>query len=96
VARNLMTTVSTLRPQVPTVDKVTKGLEGCERGVQGFFFWDASISKFGDDFGMVPRGNVAVGVGSSAITEGPFEQAVPACAPGRAMGGRPAEQKDFR
>jgi ABC-type transporter Mla subunit MlaD len=96
VARNLRTTISTLRPQVPTVDKVTKGLESCERGVQGFFFWDASISKFGDDFGMVPRGNVAVGVGSSAVTEGPFEQAVPACTPGRAIGGRPADESDYR
>lgn len=96
LSKNLGISATTLRPQIPSIDKVSKGLAGCRRGIQGFFFWDASISKYGDNHGPVPRGNLTVGVGTSAFNEGPFEQAVPACTPGRAMGGRPATAKDMR
>jgi phospholipid/cholesterol/gamma-HCH transport system substrate-binding protein len=83
LSRNLSSAVVALRPQVDTIDLVTKRLAGCKRGIQGFFQWDASMSKYGDVRGPVPRGNVAVG----ALTS-PDEYAPQACTPGKPIGGR--------
>ncbi|MCW3016199.1 MAG: hypothetical protein JWO02_3291 [Solirubrobacterales bacterium] len=83
-----------LGPQADTVDKVTRDLVACKKGIQGFFQWNASMAKFGDVRGAVPRGNVVMGAQSSGVLNDPFEFAPQACAPGRVMGGRVAMEKD--
>jgi hypothetical protein len=83
-------------PQIDTVDKVTKDLAGCKKGIQGFFQWNTSISKFGDARGPIPRGNVVLGAQSSSVVNDPNEYAPQACTPGKAIGGRPATAKDMR
>jgi len=98
VSSDLSETFSALRPQVGAVDKVTTDLAKCKRAVQGFFQWDASIAKFADNRGPVPRGNL--------VFTRPAEVAVPgvglrrpvgeSCTPGVAIGGRPTEPRDKR
>jgi virulence factor Mce-like protein len=88
LARSLSSAVNALRPQVDTVDLVTKRVAGCKRGIQGFFQWDASMSKYGDVRGPVPRGNVAAGAQSSGALTSPDEYAPQACTPGKPIGGR--------
>ena len=43
-----------LSPQVGTFNHTTQDLVLCQKGVQGFFQWDASMSKFGDVRGPEP------------------------------------------
>ena len=62
---------------------MTKRTAGCKRGIQGFFHWDASMSKYGDARGPVPRGNVAAGAQSSGVLTSPDEYAPQACTPGQ-------------
>ncbi|HYF24351.1 MAG TPA: MlaD family protein [Baekduia sp.] len=95
LAGDLDTAVTTLLPQIDTVDKVTKGAAGCKQGIQGFFQWNASMAKFGDARGPIPRGNVTAGAQSSAIVSDPNEFAPQACTPGRAIGGRVPTAKDM-
>lgn len=86
--------VTALGPQVPAIDKVTTDLVSCKKGIQNFFQWNASISKFGDARGPIPRGNVVVGATSSGTLNDPGEVAPKSCAPGAPIGGRPATEKD--
>jgi len=98
VSSDLDATLSALRPQVGAVDKVTTDLAKCKKAVQGFFQWDASLAKFADNRGPVPRGNL--------VFTRPAELALPgvglrqpvgeSCTPGVAIGGRPAEPRDKR
>jgi phospholipid/cholesterol/gamma-HCH transport system substrate-binding protein len=83
-----------LQPQIDTVDKVTRDLAGCKKGIQGFFQWNASISKFGDARGPIPRGNVVMGAQSSSTINDPHEYAPQACTPGQVIGGRVPVDKD--
>jgi phospholipid/cholesterol/gamma-HCH transport system substrate-binding protein len=94
LSRSLSSAVSALRPQVDTVDLVTKRLAGCKRGIQGFFQWDASMSKYGDVRGPVPRGNVVAGAQSSGALTSPDEYAPQACTPGKPIGGRVPQPAD--
>ncbi|MCW3014554.1 MAG: hypothetical protein JWO02_1646 [Solirubrobacterales bacterium] len=94
VGADLKLAVDRLLPQVPTVDKVTTGLVACKKGFQGFFQWNASMTKFGDARGAVPRGNVAVGLQSTSVLNDPNEYVPAACVPGPVVGGRPATAKD--
>ena len=94
VSGQLAASVAKLVPQIHTVDKVTKDLAGCKKGIQGFFQWNASISKFGDSRGPIPRGNVVLGAQSSAVLNDPNEYAPQACTPGKVMGGRVVSEKD--
>ncbi|MEA2170913.1 MAG: phospholipid/cholesterol/gamma-HCH transport system substrate-binding protein [Solirubrobacteraceae bacterium] len=88
LTRNLSTAVSSLSTQTDTLSKVTRDLVTCKKGVQRFFQWNVSIVKFGDNRGASPRGNVAEGSPASL-------EAVPACTPGQALGGRPVDlEKD--
>jgi ABC-type transporter Mla subunit MlaD len=64
VFRNLTGASVALQPQVPVVNKVTRDLVTCERGIIGFMHWNASLTKFGDYIAPVPRGNLAIGVPS--------------------------------
>jgi phospholipid/cholesterol/gamma-HCH transport system substrate-binding protein len=94
LSANLGDAVMTLLPQVPTLDKVTKGAAGCKKGIQGFFQWNTSISKFGDLRGPIPRGNVVIGAQSSSVLNDPNEYAPKACVPGQPVGGRVPTEKD--
>ena len=94
LSRDLDRAVGALSPQVDTVDKVVRDLADCKTGVQGFFQWNASISKFGDSRGPIPRGNVVFGAQSSSLLNDPQEYAPQACTPGRVIGGRVPLEKD--
>jgi len=95
VAGDLNSAITALAPQIDTVDKVTRDLAACKKGVQGFFQWNASISKFGDARGPIPRGNVVIGAQSSSMFNDPNEYAPQACTPGRIIGGRVPTAKDM-
>ncbi len=82
-----------LLPQVPTVDRLSKNLVSCEKGIIGFFQWDASLAKWGDATAPVPRGNVAVGVPSASTTQ-PLRAPADSCTPGRVVRGVPTAE-DF-
>ncbi len=86
--------VDALRPQADTVNKVARDLADCKTGVQGFFQWNASMAKFGDSRGPIPRGNVVVGAQSSSLFNDPNEYAPKACTPGKVIGGRVPLAKD--
>jgi ABC-type transporter Mla subunit MlaD len=88
LAANLRATVDRLTPQTGTIDHATRDLVSCKQGVQGFFQWDASMSKFGDVRGPVPRGNVVFGGGSQGVVNVPNEYTPQACTPGFPIGGR--------
>jgi ABC-type transporter Mla subunit MlaD len=81
LSENLNSALSSLLPQVGTFNHATDDLVRCKIGVQGFFQWDASMSKLGDARGAVPRGNVVFGTGNLP-NEG-FQQA---CTPGTPIG----------
>lgn len=94
VSSNLRDAVNELDPQAPTLDRTIKRVAGCETGLQGFFQWDASMSKYGDVRGPVPRGNVVVGAQSTGVLNDPFEYAPQACTPGKPIGGRVPRRED--
>lgn len=88
LSANLRDAVSALLPQADTIDLLTRRVAGCETGIQGFFQWDASMSKYGDVRGPIPRGNVVFGAQSSGAIGDPNEYAPQACTPGGPIGGR--------
>lgn len=85
--------VTRLRPQVPVIERTARNLARCEKGIQGFFQYDASMTKFVDIRGLVPRGNF-VGGGQTLGVPAPDEFAPQACTPGKAIGGRPPRPSD--
>jgi ABC-type transporter Mla subunit MlaD len=87
LSADLSATVSRLLPQMPAFDKLSGDLAGCRTGVQGFFEWNPSLAKYGDERGQSPRGNVAMGGQSSGVIGNPFEQAEPSCTSGLPIGG---------
>lgn len=94
LSASLKSTVDALQPQTDTVDKVTRDMALCKNGIIGFFQWNASMSKFGDSRGPIPRGNVAIGAQSSGLINDPGEGAPQACSPGKTIGGRVPTAKD--
>ena len=95
LSQNLATTIARLRPQVPTLNKVTKDLANCKKGVQGFFHWDASMTKYGDSRGQAPRGTLAAGIQTLGLAS-PWERAYGGCVEGAPIGGRPPAKQDER
>jgi ABC-type transporter Mla subunit MlaD len=81
LSSNLYNSIAALMPQIGTIDHTTTDLAKCKIGVQGFFQWDASMSKFGDVRGPVPRGNVVFGAAT------PNEYQPQACTPGTPIKG---------
>jgi ABC-type transporter Mla subunit MlaD len=81
LSSNLQAALGALLPQVGTFNHTTQDLVSCQKGVQGFFQWDASMAKFGDVRGPVPRGNLVLGGGT------PNEYQPQSCTPGTAIGG---------
>jgi phospholipid/cholesterol/gamma-HCH transport system substrate-binding protein len=94
LSSNLSKAVTQLLPQVPVVNKTTNDLAECRSGVQGFFEWNPSLAKYGDERGQSPRGNVALGLQSTGVLTDPFEQAETNCDGGTAIGGRVATAAD--
>lgn len=88
LSSNLSKTVTRLLPQVPVLNKTTNDLAECRTGVQGFFQWNPSLAKYGDERGQSPRGNVAAGAQSTGFLTDPFEKAETSCDGGTSIGGR--------
>jgi virulence factor Mce-like protein len=95
VASDLSSAGAALRPQTGTISHATAALVACKKGVQGFFQWDASLSKFGDSFGPIPRGQLVAGAESAGgLTSSPWEFRPGNCVPGTAIGGRVPRPED--
>jgi hypothetical protein len=92
---NLDHAITSLSPQIGTVNKVTNDLVLCKTGFQNFFQWNASMSKFGDIRGPIPRGNVVLGLQSSSLLNDPGEVAPTECSPGQPIGGRVPSPQDM-
>jgi virulence factor Mce-like protein len=95
LSSRLSASIARLRPQIDTVNQLTKDLAGCRKGIQGFFQWDASMTKFGDSRGQAPRGTLAVGLQSAGLAS-PEESAYQGCTPGGPIPGRVPTAKDER
>ncbi len=94
LAEDVNAAVAALRPQTDSLNKATDGLVKCEKDVRGFFQWNASLSKFGDVRGPIPRGNLAVGVPDLGLPGLPRRPAAKNCAGGKTIGGRAATKGD--
>jgi virulence factor Mce-like protein len=94
LATSLDTTVTALRPQVPTFDRASVDAAECKKGVSGFFLWDTSIGKYSDARGPTLRGNLVAGGDVSSIVGSPFDYAPTACVGGTIVGGRIPQLKD--
>lgn len=92
VADRLKPIATSLRPQAPTLNRLTQRLVDCEKGVIGFFQWNTSLSKFGDENAPIPRGNLAFGVPGVGLPNEPLRQPVQACAPGLPPRGVPSKE----
>ncbi len=93
LSQSLRSAVSRLRPQTDTVNETTKDLANCKIGVQGFFQWDASLTKFADNRGIIPRGNLVAGPQTLGLANAD-ERAPKGCTPGGPIGGRPPLPSD--
>ena len=96
LARDLDRSLELLEPQIDTIDHTTEVAVRCKKGFQNFFQWNASISKFGDSRGPIPRGNLVIGLGTSAVVNDPLGYAPEACSGGEPAGGRPVTKEDMR
>lgn len=94
LSSNLSDAVSVLRPQMDTFDRLMTKIAGCERPIQGFFQWDASIAKFSDFRGGIPRGNSELNLTSSGAVGDPRARFHQACTPGPVLSGRPPKPED--
>jgi hypothetical protein len=74
---------------------VTRTCGRCRAGrLRGFFQWNASLSKFGDARGPIPRGNLAVGIPDVGLPGVARRPAAKNCAGGKTIGGRAARKAD--
>jgi virulence factor Mce-like protein len=94
VAQDLQRSLPILHRQIPPVSRTVNDLVTCKKGIEMFFQGTASLGKFGDARGPVPRGNLAAGVQSLSIPS-PDEFALPQCVPGKPISGRVPTVKDF-
>jgi virulence factor Mce-like protein len=94
LASGLRDTSTGLAPQVDTIARLTQRLVDCEKGIQNFFQWNASLTKFGDSNAPIPRGNLAFGIPDAGLPGAAKRQPPPSCAPGRAIDGRPSVPGD--
>ncbi|WP_354700106.1 hypothetical protein DSM112329_00369 [Paraconexibacter sp. AEG42_29] len=95
LSASLSSAITRLRPQIPVVNRTTKNLAVCKKGIQGFFQWDASMTKYGDSRGQAPRGNLAIGLQTLGLSN-PEERAYAGCTPGMPIGGRAPRPEDQR
>lgn len=94
VASELSRTVDALAPQTDSIDKTTTSLVKCEAGIKGFFQWNASLSKFGDVRGPVPRGNLAMQAPDLGVPGVAKRVAPENCAGGVTLNGRTPTKED--
>lgn len=94
IARGLSGTVDALAPQTGTFDKTTRSVALCEAAVKGFFQWNASLSKFGDARGPIPRGNLAVQAPDLGLGDLPKRKPAENCAGGITIDGRVPTTQD--
>lgn len=92
VSDRLPPIATALRPLVPTVDRLSRRLVDCEKGVIGFFQWNTSLTKFGDENAPIPRGNLAFGVPAVGLPGEPLREPAEACTPGPVPRGVPTEE----
>jgi virulence factor Mce-like protein len=90
VSDRLQPIATALRPQVPTVDRLAQRLVDCQKGVIGFFQWNTSLSKFGDQNGPEPRGNLAFGIPAVGLPGEPLRLPEKGCTPGLPVRAVPA------
>jgi hypothetical protein len=95
LSASLASAITQLRPQIDTINHTTKNLVLCKKGIQGFFQWDASMTKYGDSRGQAPRGNLVIGLQSAGLPS-PEESAYQGCTPGGPIGGRVPTSEDER
>jgi virulence factor Mce-like protein len=81
-----------VQAQVPVISRLTQRLIDCEKGVIGFFQWNASLSKYGDLTAPIPRGNLAIGVPDAGVPGAPTRQPEKACTPGFPPRGIPTQE----
>lgn len=82
LADTLNPAIPKLTDAVPTLDRLTQRLIDCQKGFIGFWQWNASLTKFGDENGPIPRGNLAFGVPDNGLPGAPTRPPAKACAPG--------------
>jgi len=92
LSRSLVPSLDALKPQIPVLGRLTQRLVDCERGVIGFFQWNASLSKYGDQTAPIPRGNLAVGAPDAGVAGVPERQPEKACTPGFPPRGIPSPE----
>lgn len=92
VVNRLPSIAAAVRPQTATVDRLAQRLVDCKDGIIGFFQWDASLAKFGDQNGPVPRGNLVIGVPAVGGPGQVLRTPETACAPGPVVRGVPTEK----
>lgn len=63
-AAKLQTAFSTLAPQAPGFDHVTKEIANCPYTIRKFFAWTPSVTAWGDANGAIPRGDQTFGIDS--------------------------------
>lgn len=93
VASGLDEAFAALQPQAHSINKITDAVNRCLDPIRGFFQWNASLSKYGDARGPIPRGNLAFGVPDTGVLPArrtPGEN----CVPGHAIGGRVPTPED--
>lgn len=83
-----------LLEEVPTLDRLTQRLVDCETGFVGFWQWNSSLSKFGDENGPIPRGNLALGAADSGTPGSPARPPAQACTPGAPIRGGTSTPED--
>lgn len=88
VAGDLDASATALRPQLGSFNKITDSLTKCEDAVIHFFQWNASLSKFGDVRGPIPRGNLAVNAPDSGLPGVKKREPAENCAGGVTIDGR--------
>jgi virulence factor Mce-like protein len=94
VAGDVDATMQALRPQLDSVGKITTSLAKCEDAVIHFFQWNASLSKFGDIRGPIPRGNLAVNAPDVGVPGVKKRKPAENCAGGVTIDGRVPRTED--
>lgn len=94
VARDLDRTVAALSPNVGSINKIAASTAKCDKAIAHFFQWNASLSKFGDVRGPIPRGSLAVNVPDSGVEGVRRRDPAENCAGGTTLDGRVPTKAD--
>jgi ABC-type transporter Mla subunit MlaD len=89
VAGQLGSALRLLAPQVADISHVTDDLVECPQVPYAFFNWTASLGKYIDTYGSIPRGDIAVGLDSTTVLKDPNIVPAKSCAGGTTIGSAP-------